>query len=247
MSYRATWERVAPNYNGEIFDVFKSDRKRLLKKAVAKFAHPNHRAIDFGCGNGKAFPYLAPSFKRVLAIDFSAQLVDAARETKYKNIDFMTHDLTQPLDEVADFGFCCNVMIAPDAQKNRLILHHIHRALKPRRHAVFVVPSLESFLFSAWAMATQYREEGILPKNADPSDFSGLAVKPHELAEGIVRINDQKTKHYTEGELTYLYREAGFRDIDIQKLEYDWTTEFQEPSSWLSQPGPWDWLVVAKS
>lgn len=247
MSYRNTWEQVAPNYNAEIFDVFKADKKKLLKQTVQSFANRKHSVIDFGCGNGKAFDYLAPNFKHVLAVDFSAELVSAARKTKYRNIDFQTHDLTKPLKAMADFGFCCNVMIAPDAAKNQEILRNIHQSIKPSGHVVFVVPSLESFLFSAWAMAAQYRDEGVAPKDADPSDFAGLSVRPYELAEGIVKINGQRTKHYTHGELIYLFRNAGFKGILIEKLEYAWDTEFQAPARWLKEPRPWDWMIVAKS
>ncbi|MAG16654.1 MAG: methyltransferase type 11, partial [Phycisphaerae bacterium] len=34
--------------------------------------------------------------------------------------------------------------------------------------------------------------------------------------------------------------------VSIDKIEYDWTTEFHNPPRWLGTPLPWDWLFVAR-
>jgi hypothetical protein len=32
----------------------------------------------------------------------------------------------------------------------------------------------------------------------------------------------------------------------IEKVEYDWSTEFADPPRWMKDPYPWDWLVLSK-
>jgi hypothetical protein len=31
-----------------------------------------------------------------------------------------------------------------------------------------------------------------------------------------------------------------------EKIEYRWDTEFIDAPGWLTEPLPWDWMVVAK-
>ena len=63
------WNRIAENYDNEIFNVFKNDKKNKLKKFIRKYANKNNTAIDFGCGVGKALPLLAPFFKEIIGVD----------------------------------------------------------------------------------------------------------------------------------------------------------------------------------
>lgn len=64
MDQQAHWDKIGSKYDGEIFDVFRSDKNQLLSRYFKKHAHADGRAIDFGCGMGKAFPYLAPAFRK---------------------------------------------------------------------------------------------------------------------------------------------------------------------------------------
>lgn len=52
---------------------------------------------DLGCGTGNAAELLAPRVKRVIAVDFSAPMIDAAKERLggAGNIDFVRGDLTR--------------------------------------------------------------------------------------------------------------------------------------------------------
>ena len=85
MNEQAHWDRIGNNYNNEIFDVFKSDRKKKLKKYFQKHSGENKYAIDFGCGNGKSFSYLSPLFSKILAIDISQELRLQSRQTIQNN------------------------------------------------------------------------------------------------------------------------------------------------------------------
>jgi SAM-dependent methyltransferase len=246
MEQRAHWNKIGSSYQNEIFDVFKSDRNQLLSQVLKKHSNPKHTAIDFGCGVGRAFEFLSPSFKSVLALDISDNLLDIARQSKYSNITYRQHDLTQPLKATADFGFCCNVIMLPEVDRNRLMFRNIRKSIKPGGKAVIVVPSLESFFYSAWQLIEWYKKEGTLPGDIDASELAGFKGTKADLIQGVVRIDDVKTKHYSREELNVILRDCDFTKVEVQKLEYDWTTEFNSPPKWMKDPYPWDWIIEAE-
>ena len=54
MNQEKHWNGIATRYEDEIFDVFRSDKNKILELYFKKHANPVHEAIDFGCGVGKA-------------------------------------------------------------------------------------------------------------------------------------------------------------------------------------------------
>ncbi len=79
--------------------------------------------------------------------------------------------------------------------------------------------------------------------NAKLSDREA-AKRYHNIQEGNAEIDNVQTKHYLKEELQLLLVKEGFATEDCQKIEYEWTTEFVRPPSWLRRPGPWDWLIT---
>ena len=43
-----------------------------------------------------------------------------------------------------------------------------------------------------------------------------------------------------------MMQNAGFEMLAVEKVEYEWTTEFADPPQWLGEPYPWDWLLVCR-
>ena len=68
---RTYWEKIAPDYNEEIFDVLRNDNKGVIVSALKKVASKNKTVIDIGCAIGKWLPVLSPAFKEVYAVDIS--------------------------------------------------------------------------------------------------------------------------------------------------------------------------------
>src|SRR4051812_29582381 len=126
MEERAHWNRIGSNYHDEIFDVFSSDRSKLVQTIIAKYKDHNHTAIDFGCGTGRAFKYLSPSFQSVFGVDISDKLLKLAKTSPFQNVTLKQHDLTKPLKAKADFGFCCNVVMLPEVDLNKMMLKNIY-------------------------------------------------------------------------------------------------------------------------
>lgn len=249
MNQESHWNRIAHSYDQEIFDVFASDKKKVLPGYFKKHANRNHLAIDFGAGTGKAFPFLSPAFKKVLAIDISDKCLHVASNRNYPNVEFQKQDLTEKNIEfpAADFLFCCNVIILPEPGKNHAIIRNAHRALKKNGRAVFIMPSLDSILFYAWRLIDWYRKEGTAPHQIPASELEYFSGTKEEIFQGLVRIDNVITKHYSYPEIHVVFREAGFTIEKIDKVEYEWTTEFASPPAWLKDPYPWDWLVECKA
>lgn len=246
MQERSHWNKIGSDYQEEIFDVFRSDRLKLLPATIAKYANKNHTAIDFGCGVGRAFEYLSPAFKSVFAVDISDNLLALAKKTAFSNITFKQHDLTKPLKASADFGFCCNVVMLPEVELNKIMLKNIRSCINRGGHAVLVMPSLESFMYSGWRLIEWYKKENTSPEEIDASELAGFKGAKTDMIQGIVRIDNVKTKHFLEPELRVLFTNAGFSEVNINRLEYDWTSEFSDPPKWMKEPYPWDWIIDAK-
>ena len=70
--------------------------------------------------------------------------------------------------------------------------------------------------------------------------------KWNNIRQGNADIDEVPHKHYLKEELQLLLANEGFIAEDIQKIEYNWDTEFIKPPKWLKEPRPWDWMVVAR-
>lgn len=65
----------------------------LLKQLPSQ----NQTALDIGCGTGEFSRLLSKRFKRVVAIDLSPNMIEAAkqRSRQFLNIDFQVADILQ--------------------------------------------------------------------------------------------------------------------------------------------------------
>lgn len=245
MNDKKHWDNIAEKYEDEILNVFKASRDQKLASYLKRHGGKKKVAIDFGCGIGNGFPLLSPLFKEVLAVDISPNCMDVAKQREYPNIRFEQMDLTKPeLDlPTVDFILCSNVALFPEVEKNYQVIHNVKAALKPGGSTLFIVPSLESILFYGWRLIDWYRREGVTPGKIDTSELCYYEVDKTDLLQGIIKIDNHPTKHYTQAELQVIFAEAGLKVTAIDRLEYDWSTEFKAPPKWMKAPYPWDWLV----
>lgn len=248
MNEEEHWDKIGERYDDEIFDVFKNDRNKILPTYFKKHASHSGLAIDFGCGTGKSFEYIAPLFKNLVAVDISNELLVQAKKRPFKNITFKQLDLTQEKLSLpkSDFAFCCNVAMLPEIEKTHAILRNIQKSLKPGGTALLVLPALESVLYSSWRLIDVYKKEGVSIDDIPDAEFEYLTASRRRLVEGIIYIDGVPTKHFMRPELDVVFSTAGFTLTHVDKVEYAWNTELSEPPSWLKEPYPWDWLVECK-
>ncbi len=134
----------------------------------------------------------------------------------------------------------------PEFEKNKAMIQNIYKALRINGAGLIVVPSLESVMFSSWQLINWYKKEGIPAEEIPQSELSYYKGSKRDILQGIIYIDKVPTKHYSEPELKVLFNDAGLSITAVEKLEYEWKTEFDSPPSWLKAPYPWDWLIEVR-
>jgi 2-polyprenyl-3-methyl-5-hydroxy-6-metoxy-1,4-benzoquinol methylase len=244
---RTYWEKIAPGYNDEIFDVLQNDKKGLIAMAIQKTASPSKIVMDAGCAVGKWLPLLSPLFKKVLATDISSKNLEIAKRKhpSLSNVDFIRADMSSARlrSLKCDVVVCINAVLTDSMTKRNTFFHNLYSCLKKNGHLVLVVPSLESWMLTRivqnqWKIDRKLFEEKLSGKEA--------IRRYRNIQQGNAEIDKVTTKHYLKDELFLLLSRKGFVVEDSRKIEYNWTTEFIKPPQWLNEPHPWDWLIIAK-
>lgn len=243
---RNYWEKIAPDYNEEIFDVLKNDSKGLIVSAIKKIASKNKSIIDIGCAIGKWLPVLSPVFKKVYAVDISAENLEIAKKlypklsnVEYDRIDMSSAKAKMPL---CDAGICINAILTDSLKKRNVFFTNLKKCIKKNGHLILVIPSLESSLLTS-----------IIRQRWDPDKDAKAVIKKNKsgsqlknILQGNAEIDHVPTKHYLKEELQLILANEEFKAEDFRKIEYEWSTEFLKPPGWLTEPKPWDWMVMAR-
>ncbi len=249
---RRYWDRLAPQYDEEILSSFDADLSGIIARRLDELAGPRKTALDFGCGVGKYLPPLAARFQRVLGVDHSEPLLAVARRDHgdLANVTLRTWDagtgraVPGPRRDVV---VCANVLIMADAGLRDAILRSAIRSLAPKGRLLLVVPSLESALWAHRLLVHWYEREGSNDPESEAAEdgFPPSARTCRELLRGIVRIDGVPTRHYLAEDLRLLLHRSGLEVLHLDRVFYDWHSEFERPPRWMRDPFPWDWLAVA--
>ena len=244
------WDQAAPQYDEEIFDTFAHDRGNVLRRVLERVVDAEDTFCDFGCGVGRTVPFVAKRAREVVAVDFSAASLEIAEKNNHHrdNVRILQQDLveTNPPFCCADVGLLMQVLIMPDPKKREGILKTVSRNLRSGAHLVAVVPSLEVALLTYQRIGQWYRRDGSSFAEASRQMRSSAEQDIVSLVEGVVKISDTPTKHFLREEVVMTFGDAGFEVLQLEKIEYSWEEDFEEPPSWMQDPYPWDWLVVAR-
>ena len=244
---RNYWEKMAPSYDEEIFDVLKNDKKSLITSVIHDHASKNKTVIDIGSAIGKWLPVLAPVFKKVYAIDISAKNLEIASQLfpQYKNVEYRRIDMSDKRNKIpsCDFGICINAILTPSQKDRDIFFDSLKRCIKRKGSLVITIPSLESYLLTNVVQQQLKIDKSLFP----PVKNGKEAIRKwNNIRQGNADIDQVPHKHYLKEELQLLLERAGFTPMDFQKIEYDWRTEFHKPPNWLRDPKPWDWMVLAQ-
>ncbi|MET0634916.1 MAG: class I SAM-dependent methyltransferase [Chitinophagaceae bacterium] len=244
---RKYWEKIAPSYEEEIFDVLKQDKKELIRHAIQSRASKNQKVVDAGCAVGKWLPVLSPLFSQVTAVDISSRNLAIAQK-KYShltNIIYQRADLSSARITMKgyDMAICINAVLSDSLIKRARFFNQLSKAVRRNGYLILVVPSLESWLLSR-IIQKQYKIDATLFRQKI-SDTEA-ASRYRNIQQGNVEIDEVATKHYLGPELQLTLSKAGFEMEEQHKVEYDWHTEFVAPPSWLKEPMPFDWLCVCR-
>lgn len=247
----AYWNRVALNYDKEIFDVSVQDRAGLIPQRLDLYGNQKSTALDIGCGTGNFIPALAARFRQVHALDISQRCIAraTARHAALPNVTFRQIDISAKNTNLpaADLALCVNTLLTPSLTHRIQMLQAISKALQTKGHLILVVPALESALLTNARLIEWNLRSRVKPALANRSGFGGeLQHENRRLYEGIVELDGVPTKHYTREELEILLSNHKLQIKELVKIEYPWTTEFPDAPKWMQNPYPWDWLCVAR-
>jgi len=244
---RNYWEKIALNYNDEIFDVFRNDKTGIIRSVILGYSSPDKTVMDIGCAVGKWIPFLSSRFKKVVATDISSKNIELARKhcKDLPNVEYLRSDMSDPKLKIipCDFAICINAILTGSLAKRIIFFKSISKCVKKGGSVVLVIPSLESSMYTSIIRHRWKIDKA--PRNKKHSSKE-YAKKIENINQGNIEIDGVPTKHYLEEELELLLAKEKFRVTAIQKVEYNWKTEFLHPPKWLRDPYPWDWMCVAE-
>jgi 2-polyprenyl-3-methyl-5-hydroxy-6-metoxy-1,4-benzoquinol methylase len=235
------WDNLAENFEHDVFEVYKNDADGLIAKAIRKYASKEKIACDVGCGVGSLLPSLSKAFGKVKAIDLSPRCLQKAAQkcSEYSNITYLAEDLSSGICRLprSDFSLCVNALIFPSLTGRIHFLDASVKALKREGVLLLVVPSFESALFRNHQEIHWNIKAGIQPQYAQRTHFDGIdGLSAKQINLGMVAIDGVETKHFLQEELVLMLEQRKMTVIDIQKIEYSWDTEFNEPPKWMGAP-----------
>jgi 2-polyprenyl-3-methyl-5-hydroxy-6-metoxy-1,4-benzoquinol methylase len=244
------WDDVAVEYEEAVLNPLEADLRGILRRRLRQFALPEGTACDYGCGPGRWLQGMAKKFKRVHAVDFSAACLAQAKRRceSISNITYERRDLTRGSRKRRrfDFASCINVLLSPKDRDRLAILRHIHGELRKGGRMILVVPSLESGLFAGFV----WREWDLVVGHGEGRELEADGLPAGETEEavgsGIISTGGAATKHFLKEELEVLLGRVGFGEIAIEKVEYGWSTEFEDAPATLGAPYPWDWVATGR-
>ena len=243
------WNDLADQFDTKVFEIVANETSGNLARCIEILGKKHHTAGDFGCGAGGATRLLAAHFDRVVAVDFAEKLLTEARKrVTAKHVRFIKSDLCKEVDLPFKVGasFCFNAMIHPSATKREQIARSVFRNTKRRGAAVFVVPSLESYLRTFQTLIECRVGQGHKRGTTTRSVSRSADREIQSLVEGICSVGGVATKYFMQDEVSQLLSKVGFKVTAIDRVEFPWSEELDYLPETLGPPYPWDWMVTAR-
>ena len=235
------WNKSAENYYDDVISPIKNSINNPLSQDLKKL---NGKIVDIGCGIGELVEQLAKQFDEVHAWDYSKKMINKAKEknSRIENAFFEVKD-TGVLKEKEEFdvAISINSLLEPNVIKLNKMTKNIYNAIKTNGTFICIVPSLESYIYQELIA----NERKLLGKNIPREDeFSKNKIN---FFDGTITFEGEKQKAFYRFEMLYRLEKAGFKNIEICKVSYNWEDWFEAGQRYFpSEKEPWDWYVKCK-
>jgi SAM-dependent methyltransferase len=231
---RDQWTTLARVFEDEVSDITAHETNGGLGEAVTRATLGLRRRtlVDLGCGIGTFVAKFGGAFHRVIAVDFSSDMLFRAQTTcrHLRRVTWLCADIPKAALEfpaTADLTVCLNVITSPSAARRRALWTGVAAVTRPGGTALVVVPALESAEFVARETGQRLRK-----RRTRPSE-NGLLVRA-----GCVQ------KFFLETEVAEVMGNVGFEAVCLQKVEYPWAEEGVSVRRMRGKQLPWDWLAT---
>jgi SAM-dependent methyltransferase len=247
LKHKSFWRNI-DDYNQEVFSVF-SDSNAVNPIFNYLNAEPGNLVVaDFGCGPGNFLPFLAKKFKKVIAVDYSENLLEVAkRNGQYPNIEFKELNMKnlKELHNSVDLAISVNSILPSSIREADTIISEIYASLAKGGKFVGILPAADAVSHYLLLECQRLIDEG-----KSEREIERQLLKVNETSVlGFHRDtqNSPRQKYLFPSEILWRFNKVGFEDITLSKVYYSW--EYCKDHFYGYFPDReriWDWFVVAK-
>lgn len=194
------WDRLAERYaRTPVADQAAYETKLERTRALLR---PDSRVLEFGCGTGSTAILHAPHVAQILAIDYSARMLDIAREKAraagVSNVSFEQATLAELDSPAGSWDVILGMSILhllPDLAQT---LARVHELLKPGGVFVSSTMCVGDAAWSMRLMAPIFRALPLLPS------IASLTLKQLESELKLARFDIEHCWRPAEGKAAFI-------------------------------------------
>jgi SAM-dependent methyltransferase len=231
---QAEWNRLADEFETQVCDVTRTDKKKQVERLVNALRLPkgNPVLLDLGCGLGTFIKQFGDRFRRIIGIDFAPRMVERAqaRCPELPDATWMAMDMAragEAFGACADLAVCMNVITSPSTARRNGLWSALAAVAKPRGHVLLVLPSTES------ACMVHVIEHG-------------RPATKRAQSTGLMARSGAVQKHFARAELAAVLAQHGLVVKRIAPLYYPWSEEGLSTPRKRGVGLPFDWVCVAQ-
>lgn len=243
------WDKISKDYYSEIISPIKNTVGiNLLLERIKHNSSDQKTVGDLGCGIGPLLKMLSVQNKEVHAVDFSKAMIEKAQDSnkELKNIQYYVQDLSDLsiLKNKLDIAISVNSILSKDVKTINKIIKQIYYTLKKGGIFIGVFPAMESYIYQAMLKIEEEVQKNIDQKQAIDKVKKLIETEKYDFLHGSAEFGGDRQKTFYRFEILYRLKSAGFKNIKISKIFYDWK-EWKEAGQlyFPKEDPPWDWFV----
>ena len=242
------WDLIAKDYYTEVISPLKDCVSNPLFSELDFKSWDDKVVLDAGCGAGRLLPTLAKKFHYVYGKDFSKGMIDESKKvTKgMGNVSCFVGDLKKSYNEKNKYDVLISVnsLLDPSVLNITKILNVFYSSMKKGGTFLGVLPSMESYLYQSMLYVDKKLTHSKKEKLVEKQMKKKLDEKNFDYSVGRIEFDGCFQKAFYDFEISYRFKKAGFTNLKIGKVLYDWK-EWREAGQtyFPKEQPPWDWYV----
>ena len=242
------WDIIAKDYYKEVISPLKDSIENPLIEEIEKNSFEDKVVLDAGCGVGRLLPLLSKNFKEVHAKDYSKEMINQSIKNsgEFSNVNCFVGDLKKSYNEKEKYNVLISVnsILDPNVLNITKIFNVFHHSLKKGGTFYGVLPSMESYIYQGMLMLDKKMSHKKEQKEVVKKVKKALNEKNFDFTLGKIDFDGDVQKAFYRFEIIYRLKKAGFTNIQLGKVYYDWK-EWREAGQtyYPKESPPWDWYV----